>query len=77
MGDLGDVLIDECFETLVSGDVFQDGWQLLSRNIFRDVSPVFAVLEIVVWLAVRTGADDGEVAAFHGSDGGHLFDTFW
>jgi hypothetical protein len=34
------MLVDKCFETLVSGDVFPDSWQLLTRNVFGEVAPI-------------------------------------
>jgi hypothetical protein len=72
---LGNVFVDKCFEAFVSGDVFLDGGHLVPGDVFGDIAAVLAALEVVVGLAVGTDADDGEVAAFHAGDGGHLLDA--
>jgi hypothetical protein len=74
--NLDDVLLDERFEALISGDVFLDGGHLVTGDVFGDVAAVLAVLEVVVGLAVGTGADDGKMAGFQAGDGGHLNDAF-
>ena len=69
------MFVHKHLEALVSGDVFLNSGQLVARNVFGDVTAIFAVLEIVIRLAVRTDADDGEMTALHRGDGGHLFDA--
>ena len=76
-GDFGDVFINKSLEVLVSGYVLLNGGQLVARDVFGDVVTVLAVLEVVVRLTVGTDADDGEMAAFHKADGGHLFNAVW
>ena len=53
------MLVDEGFEPLIGRDVFLDGGDLVTGYVFGDIAAVLAVLEVVVGLTVRTGADDG------------------
>jgi hypothetical protein len=68
--------VEERLEAFVSGDVLPEGGDLVAGDIFGDIAAVLAMLEIVVRLAVRAGADDGKMAAFHAGDGGHFSDAF-
>jgi len=70
------LLFHKHLEALVSGDVFLDRRQLVARDVFGYVATVLAMLEVVVRLAVRARADDGEMAALHRGDRDHLFDAF-
>jgi hypothetical protein len=69
------MFVNELLEALIGGHVFLDCGNLVAGDVFGDVAAVLAVLEVVVGLAVGAGADDGEVAALHAGDGGHLCDA--
>ena len=74
--DIAEVFVNELLEKLSGGKVFLHYRNLVAGNVFGDIAPVLAVLEIVIRLAVRAGADDGEVAVLHAGDFGHLSDAF-
>jgi hypothetical protein len=69
------MLVHEGLETIIGVDVFLDSGDLVAGDVVGDVAAVATVLEVVVGLAVGTGPDDGEVAAFHAGDGGQLPDA--
>jgi hypothetical protein len=70
------MLVNKLLEALIGGNVFLDCRNLFARNVFSDVAPALAVLEVVVGVTVPVCADNGEVAALHAGNGGHLCDTF-
>ena len=72
---LVEMLIHQVGQGFIRGDVFLDGGDLVARDVFGDVTAVFAALEVVVGLTVRAGADDGEVTALHLGDGDQLGDA--
>lgn len=74
--DLAEMLVHELFEALTSGEVFLNDGNLISGNVFGDIPPALAVLEIVVRLTVRADSDDGEVTVLHAGDSSYLSDTF-
>jgi hypothetical protein len=69
------MLFNELLEALVGGHMFLDCGKLVSWDVFGDVAAVLTMLEVVVGLPVGAGANDGDVAALHAGDGGHLSDT--
>jgi len=74
--DLAEVFVNELLETVAGGKVFLHHGNLVAGNVFGDIAPAFAVLEIEVGLAIRPGADDGEAPVLHTGDFGHLCDAF-
>jgi len=74
-GNFVHVFVDKRFEPLKGGDVFLDGGDLVAGYVFGDVAAVLAVLEVVIRLAVRTCANDGEMTALHAGNGGQLSDA--
>jgi hypothetical protein len=53
------MLVHKSLEPFISVNVLLDGDHLVAGYVFGEVAAVLAVLEVVVGLAVRTGADDG------------------
>ena len=70
------MLVNKLHKMLVGGNVFLHSGKLFPGNVFGDIAAVLAVLEVVVRLSVRTCSDNGDVAALHAGDGGHLSNTF-
>ena len=70
------MLVNELLEDLVGGEVFLNCGNLIPGDVFGYIFTVFAVLEIVVRLAVGPRAEDGEVSAFHPGNFGQLCDAF-
>ena len=70
------MLLNKLLEAFIGGNVFLDCGNLFAGNVFGEVAAVHAALEVEVRMAVGICSDDGEVAALHAGNRGHLRDTF-